>query len=124
MRLLNVLLTAAALALAGCATYSSLTKDDLASTRKYYTGTLIDKQLMEMNRKDGGSTLKGTYLRLAVTDSEGATRYFFRITEDDESARQLRTYYYSLLKGDNVKLDLGFIDANQPEEEFETLEKL
>lgn len=117
----------AALLLCGCAT-TSLTKDDLASTRKYFTGTLMDKQIMELDRAEngafGGRSVKGTYLRLAVADDTGATRYFYSITEKDDEAAELKATYYSLLKGDRVQLDLGFIDANSEEEEFESLTKL
>lgn len=113
--------------LCGCAT-QSLSKDDLASTKKYFTGTLIDKQIMEMDRVEkgvfGSKTVKGTYLRLTVMNDEGRSRYFYNLTENESDARTLRTYYYSLLKGDKVQLDLGFIDANQPEEEFEGVIKL
>ena len=117
----------AVLALGGCAT-SSLTKDDLASARKYYVGTLVDKQIMEMDRAEkgafGSKTVKATYLRLAVTNDEGRTRYFYSLTENDSDARTLRTYFYSLLKGDRIQLDLGFIDSNRNEEEFEGVLKL
>ena len=117
----------AAIALCGCAT-SSLTKDDLASARKYYVGTLVDKQILEMDRTEkgvfGDKTVKATYLRLAVTNDEGVTRYFYNLTENESDARTLQTYFYSLLKGDKVQLDLGFIDAGQNEEEFEGVLKL
>ena len=118
-------LALAALFVAGCAT-TSLTKDDLASARKYYVGTLVDKQIMEMDRTEkgwfGDKTVKATYLRLAVTNDEGQTRYFYNLTESD--ARTLRTYYYSLMKGNKLQLDLGFIDSGQTEEEFEGVLKL
>ena len=113
--------------LCGCAT-SSLRKDDLASTKKYFSGTLIDKQIMEMDRVEkgvfGSKTVKGTYLRLAVMNDEGNVRYFYNLTENESDARTLRTYYYSLLKGDKVQMDLGFIDAGQNEVEFEGVIKL
>lgn len=117
----------AALLLFGCAS-TSLTKDDLASTRKYFSGILMDKQIMELDRVEkgvfGDKVVKGTYLRLAVAGDIGETRYFYNITENESDAKTLRTYFYGLQKGDRVKLDLGFIDANQPEEEFESLQKL
>ena len=120
-------LSLAALFVAGCAT-TSLTKDDLASARKYYVGTLVDKQIMEMDRTEkgwfGDKTVKATYLRLAVTNDEGQTRYFYNLTENESDARTLRTYYYSLMKGNKLQLDLGFIDSGQTEEEFEGVLKL
>jgi len=120
-------LALAALFVAGCAT-TSLTKDDLASARKYYVGTLVDKQIMEMDRTEkgmfGSKVVKATYLRLAVTNDEGQTRYFYNLTENESDARTLQTYFYSLIKGDKVQLDLGFIDAGQNEEEFEGVLKL
>lgn len=120
-------LALAALFVAGCAT-TSLTKDDLASARKYYVGTLVDKQIMEMDRTEkgwfGDKTVKATYLRLAVTNDEGQTRYFYNLTENESDARTLRTYYYSLMKGNKLQLDLGFIDSGQTEEEFEGVLKL
>ena len=120
-------LALAALFVAGCAT-TSLTKDDLASARKYYVGTLVDKQIMEMDRTEkgwfGDKTVKATYLRLAVTNDEGQTRYFYNLTENESDARTLRTYYYSLMKGNRLQLDLGFIDSGQTEEEFEGVLKL
>jgi len=120
-------LALAALFVAGCAT-TSLTKDDLASARKYYVGTLVDKQIMEMDRTEKGwfsdKTVKATYLRLAVTNDEGQTRYFYNLTENESDARTLRTYYYSLMKGNKLQLDLGFIDSGQTEEEFEGVLKL
>ncbi|MBO7543438.1 hypothetical protein J6T93_05975 [bacterium] len=124
-RFLSLALTA--LFVAGCAT-TSLTKDDLASARKYYVGTLVDKQIMEMDRTEkgmfGSKVVKATYLRLAVTNDEGQTRYFYNLTENESDARTLQTYFYSLIKGDKVQLDLGFIDAGQNEEEFEGVLKL
>ena len=83
---------------------------------------------MEMDRTEkgwfGDKTVKATYLRLAVTNDEGQTRYFYNLTENESDARTLRTYYYSLMKGNRLQLDLGFIDSGQTEEEFEGVLKL
>ncbi|NLF40705.1 hypothetical protein GX586_14780 [bacterium] len=121
---------------AGCAARRTthtvqVSPDDLEVFRKSFEGTLIDKKIEEFDREVPRVSWlpfwtereSSVYVMFNVMDTTGRTRKLFDYTNDRKRMEELRYYYRALAKGDNVVVDLGFVDDNASEEVFDRITK-
>ena len=120
--------------LCNCATSpppSKVTQNDLNMFRKTFEGTLLTKKLVQYDREERviniyplwTKPVTANYLQLTVMNADGKVRKFYDYSEEEERKNALSQYNTELTNGDEVVVDLGYIDENDPEELFETVTK-
>jgi hypothetical protein len=129
MRVFGVLFLS--LTLLGCAvsTKTEFTRKDLEVFQKTFTGTLVGKQIEEIDKEVPvaffwNKNEEYVYFQITVTDSAGNTRGFFDYSKDKNRIEQLRQYYRDLQKGDTVVVGLGLVDEKNEEEIFDQIRKV
>ena len=129
MRIFGIVLLS--LLILGCAasTKTEYTRKDLEVFQKAFPGTLVGKQIEEIDKEEPvfyfwKKYVTHIYFRITVTDAAGNTRKFFEYTNDKKRIAQLRQYNRDLQKGDTVIVGLGLVDDKNEEEQFELFRKV
>jgi len=129
MRVLGIVFLS--LALFGCSvsTKTEYTRKDLEIFQKTFTGTLVGKQIEEIDKEEPvlifwKKYVQHIYFRITVTDSAGNSRKFFDYTNDKKRINQLRQYNRDLQKGDTIVVGLGLVDDKNDEEQFDLIRKV
>ena len=130
MRILALLIVC--LVVAGCATTSQtdLTRKDLAMFQKSFEGTLVNKQIEEVD-KEVSSTWNPfwknintyVYFQIIVQAPDGTTRKFYDFTDDKNRMKVLYQYNRDLQQGDTVVVGLGLVDDKSAEEHFDIISR-